>query len=99
VYELWVLNEGFQHFGDRSVAILRAELIVCSSETLVSTYHNPSRYKSEALRLWPQRCDTAKPTLLQQFQLIQSNRHTTVVVAVPSTVRNPTNYKIKQCSN
>jgi hypothetical protein len=61
--------------------------------------YKPSRYKSEALSLWPQRCNTAKPTrcfrtVSHKYSLLVA-RHAIVVVAVPSTVHYPTNYKLK----
>jgi hypothetical protein len=56
--------------------------------------YKASSYKSEALRLWPQRCNTAKPRVSHKYSLTAA-RHATVVVAVPSTVQNPAKYKIK----
>jgi hypothetical protein len=58
------------------------------------------RYTSEALRLCPQRYNTAKPTrfttVFHRYSLTVA-RHATVVVAVPSTVHYSANYKIKVC--
>jgi hypothetical protein len=59
----------------------------------LGTDYRASRYKSEALCLWPQRCNTAKPT--RYYNSLTVARHATVVVAVPSTVHYPANYKIK----
>jgi hypothetical protein len=60
--------------------------------------YTPSSYESEALRLWPQRCNTANPrgvtTVSKKYSLTVA-RHATVLLAVPSTVHYPPNYKIK----
>jgi hypothetical protein len=40
----------------------------------VRVFYKPSRYKSEALCLWSQRCNTAKPTLrYNSFPQVQSD--------------------------
>jgi hypothetical protein len=65
--------------------------------TLVILY-KPPRYKSEVMRFWPQRCNTAKPTRCYNFPtstVLTVARHSTVVVAVPFTVQHPANYKIE----
>jgi hypothetical protein len=70
---------------------------VSTSEISV-IFYKTSRYKSEVLRLRPQRCNTAKPTrCYNSFPQVQSNSYKTcnVVVAVPYTVHWPTKYEIK----
>jgi hypothetical protein len=62
-----------------------------SNHRFANHNYKASKYKDEALRLWPQRCNTAKRTRCYKFPTI----HAAVVVAVPSTVQYPTNYKIK----
>jgi hypothetical protein len=46
------------------------------------------------LRLWPQLNPSGVTTVLHKYSLIVA-RHAAVVVAVPSTVHYPSNYKIK----
>jgi hypothetical protein len=57
--------------------------------------YRASSYKSEVLRLWPQRCNTAKPTRVTTVSHKYSRpvaSRATVVVAVSSTVHYTANY-------
>jgi hypothetical protein len=65
---------------------------------LYSTVYKPSRYESEALRYGHRVATLLNPrgvaTVSHKYSLTVA-RHATVVVAVPSTVHCPPNYKIK----
>jgi hypothetical protein len=60
--------------------------------------YKASRYKSEALHVWSQRCNLLNPrgvaTVYHKCSLIVS-RHATGVVAIPCTVHCFSNYKIQ----
>jgi hypothetical protein len=75
-------------------------MMIWNSESTERTlgYYKASRYKSKALRLWPERCNNTNPTRCCKFPtsiVLTVARQATVVTTVPSTVHYPTNYKIK----